>query len=136
MGQTNIGTTGQQIFKTDELAYGLGTSYATCTIGAFRFIPTSLPIQTGGDLKEYKDNTGVTCSLVVPETFQTISISGFLIKAGASGGALIRKGDEVKNLPTVQGMQTGVTWRLQDFSVNWQNEDVAQVTVSVKSYTF
>lgn len=135
MGQSNIGQTGQQIFKTDELAYGLGTAYTTCTIGGFRFIPTSLPIQTGGDLKEYKDNTGVTCSLVVPETFQTISISGHLIKSG-SAGVLIRKGDEVKNLPTVQGMQTGITWRVQDFSVNWQNEDVAAVTVSVKSYTF
>ena len=135
MGQSNIGQTGQQIFKTDELAYGLGTSYTTCTIGGFRFIPTALPIQTGGDLKEYKDNTGVTCSLVVPETFQTISISGYLIMSGAAG-SLIKKGDEVKNLPTVQGMQSGVTWRLQDFSVNWQNEDVAQVSVSVKSYTF
>ena len=134
MGQSSIGQTGQQVYKQDELAYGLGASYVTCSIGGFKFIPTALPIQTGGDLKEYKDNTGVTCSLVVPETFQTISISGYLIKG--AGGNLIKKGDEVTNLPTVQGMATGVKWRVQDFSVNWQNEDVAQLTVSVKSYTF
>ena len=79
MGQSSIGQTGQQVYKQDELAYGLGASYVTCSIGGFKFIPTALPIQTGGDLKEYKDNTGVTCSLVVPETFQTISISGYLI---------------------------------------------------------
>jgi hypothetical protein len=136
MGTQPIGQTGQQVFKTDELAYGLGNGYITCSIGGTRFIPTSLPIQTGGDLKEYKDNTGVTCSLVVPETFQTISISGYLIKNGSSGGEDIKKGDEVTGLPTVQGMKSGVKWRLQDYSTNWSNEDVAQVTVSVKSYTF
>lgn len=134
MGQSNIGQTGQQIFKTDELAYGLGTSYATCTIGAFRFIPTALPIQTGGDLKEYKDNTGVTCSIVIPEAFQTISISGLLIKN--SGSPIIKKGDKIEGLPPIQGMLSGVTWRVQDYSVTWQNEDVAQVSCSVKAYTF
>lgn len=135
MGQSNIGQTGQQIYKIDELAYGLGSSYTTASIGGFRFIPTALPVQTGGDLKEYKDNTGVTCSLVVPETFQTMSVTGYLIK-GSGGSSNIKKGDEVTGLPQVQGMLTGVKWRVQDFTVNWQNEDVANVSVSVKSYTF
>lgn len=134
MGQSNIGQTGQQVYKQDELAYGIGNGYVTCTVGGARFIPTALPIQTGGDLKEYKDNTGVTCSLVVPETFQTITISGYLIKG--QGGEYPKKGDKVTGLPTVQGMQQGMTWRLQDMSVNWANEDVAQVSISVKSYTF
>ena len=135
MGTTTIGNAGgQQIYRSDELAYGVGTGYTTCSIGGTKFIPTSLPIQTGGDLKEYKDNTGVTCSLVVPETFQTISISGYLIKGNS--GSFPKKGDEVDGLPSVQGMKSGVTWRLQDMSVNWQNEDVAQVSVTVKSYTF
>lgn len=134
MGQVNIGETGQQIFKNDQLAYGVGSSYTTCTVSGFKFIPTSLPIQIGGDLKEYKDNTGVTCSIVIPETFQTISISGYLIKGG--GSANIKKGDEVTGLPTVDGMKTGVKWRVQDFTVNWQNEDVANISLSVKSYTF
>ena len=135
MGQSNIGSTGQQVYKQDELAYGIGASYTKASIGGMTFIPTSLPIQTGGDLKEYKDNTGVTCSIVVPETFQTISISGYLIKNGGSATD-IKKGDLVSGLPAVQGMKTGVKWRLQDLSVNWQNEDVAQVSVTVKSYTF
>ena len=138
MGQSTIGsgaTAGQQIYKTNELAYGIGTSPVTCTIGGQQFIPTSIPVQAGGDLKEYKDNTGVTCSIVIPEAFQTISISGLLIKAG-SGAQVIKKGDAVSNLPSVQGMLTGVTWRVQDFSVNWQNEDVASISCTVKAYTF
>lgn len=135
MGQANIGTSGQQVYETDQLAYGLGESYIVCTIAGMKFIPTALPIQLGGDLKEYKNNKGLTCSLVVPETFQTITISGYLIKG--SGGSDLKKGDEVTGLPSVQGMKSGgVKWRVQDFSVNWQNEDVAQVSVSVKSYTF
>ena len=138
MGQSTIGsgaTAGQQIYKDKELAYGIGTSPVTCTIGGQQFIPTSIPVQAGGDLKEYKDNTGVTCSIVIPEAFQTISISGLLIKA-SSGTQVIKKGDEVSNLPSVQGMLTGVKWRVQDFSVNWQNEDVAQISCTVKAYTF
>lgn len=134
MGQSNIGQNGQQIFKSQELAYGLGSTTVVATIGAFKFIPTTQPVAEGGDLKEYKDNTGTTCSIVVPETFQTLSVTGLLIKS--SGTGRVRKGDEVTGLPQVQGMLTGVHWRLQDFTTNWSNEDVANITCSVKSYTF
>lgn len=137
MGQADIGngvTKGQQIYKTDELAYGIGTAYKPASINGLRFIPTSLPVQAGGDIKEYKDNTGRTCSLVIPETFQTISISGYLIKNGAD--VVIRKGDEVRDLVAPSGMMSGVTWRVQDYTVNWQNEDVANVSLTVKCYTF
>ena len=137
MGQATIGngvTAGQQVYAQDELAYGIGNSYAPASINGMKFIPTSLPVQAGGDIKEYKDNTGRTCSAVVPETFQTSSISGYLIKNGAN--VVIRKLDEVKNLPTVDGMMTGVKWRVQDHTVNWQNEDVASVSLTVKCYTF
>ena len=135
MGQANIGETGQQIYRDHELAYGIGDAPVTCTVSGFQFIPTSLPVQIGGDLKEYKDNTGVTCSIVVPETFQTISIGGYLIKGGQPD-ANIKKGDEVTGLPTVDGMKSGVKWRVQDFTVNWANEEVANISLSVKSYTF
>lgn len=137
MGTATIGTgatAGQQVYKNYELAYGIGNQEVVCTIGGQQFIPTSLPVQVGGDLKEYKNNVGQTCSLVVPENFQTISISGYLIKGGS--GTAPKKGDEVKNLPTVQGMMQGVTWRLQDLTTNWQNEDVANISISVKSYSF
>lgn len=134
MGTTSIGSTGQQIYKSNELAYGIDSSPIIANIGGMRFIPTSIPVQTGGDMKEYKDATGVTCSIVIPETFQTCSISGLLIKG--SGSQMLKKGDEVSGLPSMQGMQTGMKWRIQDFSVTWQNEDVAQVSCTVKSYTF
>lgn len=134
MGQSSIGQTGQQIYDGNELAYGIGSARTVCTISGFKFIPTSLPVQSGGDLKEYKDNQGVTCALVVPETFQTISISGYLIKGG--GNANLKKGDEVTGLPSVDGMKSGVKWRMQDFTVNWANEDVAGISLTVKSYTF
>jgi hypothetical protein len=135
MGASTIGQTGQQVYRQDELAYGLGSAYVKASIGGFTFIPTALPVQIGGDLKEYKDNTGTTCSIVVPETFQTISVSGLLVK-GSGGGVMLKKGDEVTNLPQVDGMLTNVKWRLQDYTVNWQNEDVANVSCTVKSYTF
>ena len=137
MGTSAIGTgatAGQQVYGNNELAYGIGNQETVCTIGGMRFIPTALPVQAGGDLKEYKNKVGQTCSLVVPEAFQTISISGYLIKG--TGGAIPKKGDEVSNLPTVHGMMTGVKWRLQDLTTNWQNEDVANVSVSVKCYSF
>ena len=134
MGQANIGTTGQQIYKSKELAYGIGTAFTTASIGGRTFIPTSMQVQEGGDLKEIKDNTGATCSLVVPETFQTIQMSGYLCKGGGSG--TIKKGDEVSGLPSVEGMRSGLKWRLQDFSTNWQNEDVANISCTVKGYTF
>lgn len=127
-------TAGQQVYNQKELAYGIGTNQIVATVGSMKFIPTSIPVQVGGDLKEYKDNTGRTCSIVVPETFQTISISGYLLKE--SSGTGIKKGDEVTGLPTVTGMQTGVKWRVQDFTTNWQNEDVANVSLTVKSYSF
>ena len=133
MGQSTIGANGKQIYKSDELAYGIGNGKTVCTIGGCKFIPTTLPVAEGGDIKEYKDNTGVTCSLVIPETFQTISITGLLIKG--SGGS-IAKGDEVSGLPQVPGMRSGMKWRVQDFTTNWANEDVASVSCTVKSYTF
>lgn len=137
MGQADIGngvTKGQQFYKTHELAYGIGKDYKPASINGVHFIPISLPVQAGGDLKEYKDNTGRTCSIVIPETFQTISISGHLIKDGAD--VVIRKGDEVRDLVSTSGMMSGVTWRVQDYTVNWQNEDVASVSLTVKCYTF
>lgn len=137
MGQSNIGngvTAGQQIYENDELAYGIGNSYAPASINGLKFIPTSLPLQAGGDMKEYKDNRGRTCSIVIPEAFQTASISGHLIKNGAN--VVIRKGDEVKNLVSVDGQMTGVHWRVQDFTTNWQNEDVASISLTVKCFTF
>lgn len=138
MGESKIGETGQQIYKENELEYGLGTGTIVSTIKGISFIPTTIPVQIGGDLKEYKDNTGVTCSLVVPETFCTISITGYLIKKDGSD-TNIKKGDLVEGLPMQAVKLTSIEnpkWRVQDFSVNWQNEDVANVTVSVKSYTF
>ena len=138
MGTSPIGgngpTQGQQIYKVDELAYGISNGYAPASINGQKFIPTSIPMQAGGDLKEYKDNTGVTCSIVIPEAFQTISISGLLIKNSSS--PIIKKGDKIDGLPPIQGMLSNVTWRVQDYSVTWQNEDVAQVSCSVKAYTF
>lgn len=133
-GTSTIGRTGQQVYRDDKLEYGVGSSYTTCTIKGMKFIPTSIPVQTSGELKEYKDNTGVICSIVVPETFQTISISGYLVTGSASED--LKLGDEIKGLPVVQGMKQGVHWRINDFTVNWQNEEVASISATVKSYTF
>ena len=143
-GEAGIGANdalqGKQYYKNDELAYGISNSYIKSSIetdsGTVDFIATSIPVQAGGDLKEYKDNTGRTCSVVIPEAFQTSSISGLVIKKDSM--PVIKKGALISNLPTPPGMMSGgdIKWRVQDCSINWQNEDVAQVTLTVKTYTF
>lgn len=135
MGTSAIGTTGQQIYANDQLAYGLGNAYTTSQVAGRTFIVQSISIAEDGEQKTYKDNTGVTCAIVVPETWQTLNINGLLVKKNGALGVL-KKGDEVTSLPVVDGMRSGVKWRVETFTTNWQNEDVANISMTVRSYPF
>jgi hypothetical protein len=118
-----------------ELAYGIGDGRNPTTVAGYKFYATSQSVQAAGDMKEYKDNVGQTVGLIVPEVTQVIQMSGYLFKNGGSG--IVKKGDPVTGITGVPGVMTdGVQWRVQDFSVQWQNEDVAQVSISVKRYGF
>lgn len=117
------------------LAYGIGTSATQISVAGYKFYATSMSVQAAGDMKEYKDNIGKTCGIVITEATQTIQMTGYLF-AGGTGDA-VKKGDTVTNLPLTEGTMTaGQNWRVQDFSVNWQNEDVANVNITIKRYAF
>lgn len=135
MAEANIGSSGKQFYNSKQLAYGLLESPTVCTIKGVQFIPTSMPVQIGGDIKEYKDSTGVVAALVIPETYQTVQITGYLIHGTGSGASDIHKGDEIEGLPQVDGL-ADATWRVQDFSINWANEEVANVNITARGYTF
>lgn len=119
---------------SNDLPYGVGETTGTVNVGGIDVYLQSASIAAEGDVKPYKDNVGKTVALVIPETYQTINCSGLVVNMGS--GELPTKGEEVANLPELKGMRTGVKWRLESFNVDWQNEDVAKVSMTVRSYTF
>lgn len=129
----DIGLTGKQYAKK-LLAYGLGANAVETTIGGFKCYLQSRSVSSGGDDKMYKDNTGEPCSLVISDIHQEISCEGLVIKDGSD--TLPGKGDEVDIGPS-EGVDTsGVTFRVQTCSVQWQNEDVAKVSITMRGYRF
>lgn len=124
-------------YATKLLAYGIGDTVTETTIGSAKCYLQSISVSAEGDTKTYKDNTGQTAALVIPETWQVLQCEGLMIK-GSAGGQMPKKGDEVTNIPVVDGMITGsgVRWRIESFSEQWSNEDVTKISMSVRSYRF
>ena len=133
MGEATIGSTGKMYYRDRELKYGIGgNSQLELSIGSAKLIPTSIQVQAAGDMKEIRDNTGTICSIVIPELTQQLSITGYL-----TGAAEVDKGQEVSGVDgIVDGIKGGMKWRVMDCSANWQNEDVTNVTITVKGYDF
>lgn len=121
-------------YANELLAYGLGDTYSTVTVGGAKIILQSAQIASEGESKTYKDNTGTTTALVIPETYQTVQCEGLMIKASSITPP--KKGDKVTDLPLLPGMVTGKTWRVESFSASWSNEDVTKVSMQVRSYNF
>lgn len=119
-----------------KLAYGIGENATETSIGNWKCYLQNCTVQEEGDVKTYKDNIGQTCAMVIPETWQTLQCDG-LIFAGASG-SMPKKGEAVDNLPDIKGMRTkgNGKWRLESISVQWANEDVAKVSMSIRLYPF
>lgn len=115
--------------KSDTLTIGSGATAVT-------LIPTSLSVSPEAELKEIKGPTGVTIAVVCPEQTFTASGSGYI--ASQNGEVTIpKKGSLItmpesgfKSLPT---LDDGYSWRLDSFSVEYANEDVAKVSFTVKS---
>ena len=119
-----------------ELEYGLGEEQKFVEVGGRSILAQSAGVSDDTEVKEYKNNAGQTCTLVVPERRQSVNIEG-LMRKGETDDAP-EKGAEVTGVTGlgVNGLLAGVTWRLDSFSVNWSNEDVAKVSMTVKSYWF
>lgn len=125
-----------QYSKGDLLAYGITNQAVNTTIAGAKIIVQSISISCEGESKTYKDNTGTTCALVIPETYQTLSIEGLMFASEKPNPP--KKGDKVEDLPLVAGMltETGITWRVESCNINWSNEDVTKVSLTVRSYNF
>lgn len=119
-----------------ELEYGLGAEERFVEVGGRSVLAQSASVSDDTEVKEYKNNAGQACTLVVPERRQSVQIDG-LMKKGETDNPP-EKGAEVSGVDSlgVNGLLTGVTWRLDSFSVSWSNEDVAKVSMTVKSYWF
>lgn len=119
-----------------ELEYGLGASEQFVEVGGRSILAQSASVSDDTEMKEYRNNAGQICTLVIPERRQTVSIEGLMKKGEADNPP--EKGSEVSGVDSlgVNGLLTNVTWRLDSFSVSWSNEDVAKVSMSVKSYSF
>lgn len=128
-------TTAPVIQYADKLlAYGINEVQTETKIAGATVFIQSIGISSEGESKTYKDNTGTTCALVIPEQYQVLNIEGIMLKGESAEPP--KKGDEVKSLPVVQGMLSDVKWRVESCSVNWSNEDVTKVSLSVRSYNF
>lgn len=121
--------------KDELLAYGIGAASGTVTVGGRSVYLQSVSISEEGDVKTYKDNVGQTVALIIPEQYQQLQCDGIMIQK--SGATPPKKGDEVSDLPDIEGLvKTGFHFRLESFSVSWSNEDVAKVSMTVRGYKF
>ena len=128
-------TTAPVIQYADKLlAYGISDAQTETKIAGASVFVQSIGISCEGESKTYKDNTGTTCALVIPEIYQTLSIEGLMLKGQSVTPP--QKGDEVTDLPVVQGMLSGKKWRVESCNINWSNEDVTKVSLTVRSYNF
>ena len=119
-----------------ELEYGLGSEEKFVDVGGRSILAQSAGVTDDTEVKEYRNNAGQRCTLVVPERQQSVNIEGLMKKGEIDDPP--EKGSEVSGVTGlgVNGLLAGVTWRLDSFSVNWSNEDVAKVSMTVKSYWF
>lgn len=121
-------------YATTQLAYGIGTTPGTITAGGASIILQSAQVGSEGESKTYKDNTGVTAALVIPETYQTLQCEGLLVKGQSV--SIPKKGDAVSSLPAGLGLTTSGTWRIESFTTSWSNEDVTKVSFQLRNYRF
>lgn len=124
-----------QYAKDKLLAYGIGDAAVETSIGGLKCYLQNEGVEAGGDDKEYKDNVGETCALIISDIHQVLSCDGLVIKGNS--GAMPKKGDEVTGIPTVDGLETtGVHFRVKTCNVQWSNEDVAKVNLTIRGYKF
>lgn len=118
-----------------ELAYGVGDSGATISVGGFTGWLISATTSREGDSKTYKDQGGITKTLIITEQWQNLTLEVLLHKSGA-GKALPKKGDVITGVPGKVFNKELTNLRVETCSVQWQNEDVARVSITAREYDF
>ena len=87
-----------------------------------------------GEIKEYKGPAGTVISLVIPNQFDQLSVEGFLPAPQKGAAADIKKGDVCDLSGLDIDYDTTGSLRLDSWSVNWSNEDVASISCTIKQY--
>lgn len=103
-------------------------------IAGFSFWPTNITYGVEGEMKEIKGTQGAPVALVIAEQHTTAQMSGYM----TNEGTMIASGEEITmpdGTPKVQGDQ-GTKWRVNSFSVEYSNEDVAKVSIGARTYRF
>ena len=119
----------------EGLAYGISSeAKKTITIAGVHIFPTRISVSKEGEVKQYKGPAGTVISLVIPEQFDQLSIEGYLPIAQKDAAANIKKGDECDLSGLDVDYDTAGSLRLDTWSVNWSNEDVASVSCTIRQY--
>lgn len=119
----------------EELAYGVSSDdKQQITVAGVPIFPTRVTVSKEGEVKEYKGPAGTVISIVIPQQFDQLAVEGYLPASAKSAAADIKKGD----VCSIDGLDvdysTEGSLRLESWSVNWSNEDVAQVSCTIKQY--
>jgi hypothetical protein len=119
----------------EELAYGISSNdKQQITVAGVPIFPTRVSISKEGEVKQYKGPAGTVISLVIPEQFDQLSVEGYIPAAAKTAAADIKKGDvcDISGLDVDYSKEGSL--RLESWSVNWSNEDVAQVSCTIRQY--
>ena len=120
-----------------ELAYGVtgpGKEKQTITVAGIPIYPTSISVSKEGEVKEYRGPAGTVIALVIPEQFDQLSVEGYLPADKRQAAADIQKGDVCDISGLDVDYSTAGSLRLESWTVNWSNEDVAKVSCTIKQY--
>ena len=119
----------------EQLAYGISeNAKKTITIAGVTIFPTKISVSKEGEIKEYKGPAGTVISLVIPNQFDQLSVEGFLPASQKGAAADIKKGDVCELGGLDIDYDTTGSLRLDSWSVNWSNEDVASISCTIKQY--
>ena len=119
----------------EELAYGISSdAKKKISVGGIDIYPTSISVSKEGEVKEYRGPAGTVISLVIPEQFDQLSVEGLVPNSSATNLKKIKKGDVCTVTGLSVSLATEGSFRLESFSTQWSNEDVAKVSATIKQY--
>ena len=119
----------------EELLYGISDNpKQTITVAGVTIYPTSIRVSKDGDIKEYRSPAGTIISLVIPETFDSLSVEGLVAKESKNAIQGVKKGEAVTFSGISVPVNTSGTVRVETFECTWSNEDAAKVSCTLKQY--
>ena len=119
----------------EKLDYGISANAKqTVSVAGVTIYPTNVRVTKGGDMKEYRGPAGTIISIVIPETFDELSVEGLVSASGKGAISSVEKGKPCTITGLNVTVRSGGSLRLTDFSVQWSNEEASKVSATVKQY--